>query len=268
MRLEGRVALITGASRGVGRATAIAFARRGVAVAIVARTVDPSPRLAGSLLETAESIRAAGGEVRLIAADLSDADAIDDIAAGALAWKGRVDVLVNNAAFLSRASYDSLEQLSLANWRRQIAVNFTAPFLLSKALVPAMRKAGEGVIVNLTSGAGDLYEGDVPGVLYGATKAAVNRFTLALSRDLRPDGIAVFAVDPGYVRTEIAEQAAAASNRNIDDAHGPEVPASVIIELVERDSAAVTGRIFAAVQGEPPVLRHDGRGLGPPEGLY
>jgi NAD(P)-dependent dehydrogenase (short-subunit alcohol dehydrogenase family) len=120
-----------------------------------------------------------------------------------------------------------------------------------------MRKAGEGAVVNLTSGVAELLEGVVPGITYCATKAALNRLTLALARDLRPDHITVFAIDPGYVRTEIAEQAAPASNLNIDDAHPPEVPASVIAELLQRENSEVSGRIFGIVQGRP-VLRHDG----------
>jgi citronellol/citronellal dehydrogenase len=265
MELDGGVALVTGASRGIGRAIALALAERGVPVVIAARTLQPgSGRLAGSLAETADAIHAVGGEAFPVACDLNDVDHVGDLAAAAIGWKGRVDVLVNNAAFLGKATFDSLDELSLANWQRQVNVNVTAPLLLAKALVPGMRAAGAGVIVNITSAAGDLYEGNVPGVAYGTTKAALNRLTLALARDLRADGIAVLAVDPGHVRTEIAEQAAQHPGWeiDIDAAHPPEVAAAVVTELMQRDGAHVSGRIWVAVKGKPPVLRHDGRGEG------
>src|SRR5262249_57723453 len=125
---------------------------------------------------------------------------------------------------------------ALVNWQGQVKVKVRARLALCKALAPAMRSQGGGVIVNITSSAADMAEGDVPGIAYGATKAALNRLTLALARDLRPAGIAVFAVDPGYVRTEVAEQASAHPgwDIDIDTAHPPEVAARATAELVER----------------------------------
>lgn len=261
MQLAGRVALVTGASRGIGRATALALGGRGAAVVLAARTLDPGGRLPGSLEETARALRAAGAEALTVPCDLADPGGITQLAETALRWKDHVDVLVNNAAFLGKATFHHLDELSLVNWQRQLNVNVTAPLALCKALVPAMRSRGGGVIVNITSSAADMVEGDVPGIAYGASKAALNRLTLALARDLRPDGIAVFAVDPGYVRTEVAEQAATHPGWDIDIgmAHPPEVAASGIAELVERDGDEVSGRFWRVVRGQPPVLAHDGR---------
>jgi NAD(P)-dependent dehydrogenase (short-subunit alcohol dehydrogenase family) len=238
------------------------LARRGASVVMAARTLYPgSGRLAGSLQETAELVRARGGEAFPMACDLDDVEHVSDLATGALRWKGHVDVLVNNAAFLGKATFHSVDELSLANWQRQLNVNVTSPLFLAKTLVPRMRQAGEGAIVNITSAAGDLFEGDVPGIPYGATKAALNRLTLALARDLRSDGVAVLAVDPGHVRTEIAEQAAQHPGWKIDiaDAHSPAVAAAGVVDLLERPGDEVSGRIWAVVNGEPPLLRHDGR---------
>jgi NAD(P)-dependent dehydrogenase (short-subunit alcohol dehydrogenase family) len=261
MQLDGRVGLVTGASRGIGRATALALAERGAAVVVAARTVRPGGRLSGSLAETVADIVDAGGEAFSIACDLNDDSSVTDLAAAALAWKGHVDVLVNNAAYLGKATFHTLDELTLANWNRQLNVNVTAPLLLAQEIVPTMRKAGAGVIVNITSAAAELEEGDVPGISYGTTKAALNRLTMALARDLRPDHIAVFAVDPGYVRTEIAEQAAenGAWSIDINDAHLPAVSAAAIADLVERDLDEVSGRVWCAVGAGPPLMRHDGR---------
>ncbi|MFI5046746.1 MAG: SDR family NAD(P)-dependent oxidoreductase [Acidimicrobiia bacterium] len=265
MRLDGRIALVTGASRGIGRATALELAARGAAVVIAARTLEPGARLAGSLTETADAIRDAGGDVLPVACDLDDVEHVGDLANAALGWKGRVDVLLNNAAFLGKAAFHSLDELSLVNWQRQVNVNVTAPLFLIQALAPGMQAAGEGVIVNITSSAADLSEGHVPGIAYGATKVALNRLSLALARDLRADGVAVFAVDPGHVRTEISEQAAEHPGWeiDIDGAHAPEVASTGICDLVERDADEVSGRIWRVVPGGPPVLRHDGRGTAP-----
>jgi NAD(P)-dependent dehydrogenase (short-subunit alcohol dehydrogenase family) len=262
MQLSGRVALVTGASRGIGRATALALGGRGAAVVLAARSLDPGGRLPGSLQETARALRAAGAEALPVRCDLADPDGIAQLAETALRWRGHVDVLVNNAAFLGTATFHQLDELSLVNWQRQLNVNVTAPLALCKALAPAMRSHGGGVIVNITSSAADMAEGDVPGIAYGATKAALNRLTLALARDLRPAGIAVFAVDPGYVRTEVAERAAAHPGWDIDieTAHPPEVAASAIAELVERNGDDVSGRFWRAAGGQAPALTHDGRG--------
>lgn len=258
MQLEGRVALVTGASRGVGHATALALAKRGVALVLAARTLEPDPRIPGSLAETCTQIAALGGEALPVACNLSDINQVHELAAQALGWKGRVDLLVNNAAYLGKGTYASLDEITVSNWERQLTVNVTAPLLLTKAVVPEMQARGSGVIVNLTSGAAELRATELPGISYGATKAALNRLTIAMARDLLPDGIAVFAVEPGYVRTPIAEQTASMSGHDIEEAHEPEVPAAIIVELVTRDADQVSGRIWYTIEGEPPLLKFDG----------
>jgi NAD(P)-dependent dehydrogenase (short-subunit alcohol dehydrogenase family) len=259
MKLAGRVALVTGASRGVGQAIALELARRGAHMVLAARTVDQAvPGMPGTLSETAGAVRALGGEAHVVAADLTDTEAVERLAEQALAWRGRVDVLVNNAAFLGRAAYHSLDEMSLKNFGRQLTVNVTAPFVLSKALVPAMREAGGGAIVNVTSGAGIIGAYSTPGIAYGSTKAALNRLTTLLARDLRSDGIAVFAVDPGYTRTVLVDQTAEQVGLDASTAHAPEVPAGVVADLVEADASATTGRVFKAVEGKRPVLMADG----------
>jgi NAD(P)-dependent dehydrogenase (short-subunit alcohol dehydrogenase family) len=260
MRLAGRVALVTGASRGVGQAIALELARRGTDVIISARTVsDPVPGMPGTLAETGSQIEDLGRRAHVVGADLTDPDAVQGLAAAALAWQGRVDLLVNNAAFMGRAAYHNLDELSLKNFQRQFDVNVTAGFILAKALVPSMRANGEGVIANITSGAGIIGEYSVPGITYGTTKAAVNRLTTLLARDLAPDGIVVFALDPGYTRTVLVEQTAEQAGLDASDAHEPEVPARLLADLVEAGADTTAGRIFKTGAGQGPVLMADSR---------
>ena len=267
MDLQGRVALVTGASRGVGRAVAVELARRGADVILAARTVsDPVPGMSGTLSETAADVTALGREAHVVAADLTDTDSVQQLAEQARAWRGRVDVLVNNAAFLGRAAYHNLDELELKNFVRQFTVNVTAPFILAKALVPAMRANGAGVIANVTSGAGIIGEYEVPGIAYGSTKAALNRLTTLLARDLASDGIVVFALDPGYTRTVLVEQTAEQAVLDASEAHEPDVPARALADLIEAGADVGTGRIFKTVAGKGPVLMADSR-RSMPEGV-
>jgi NAD(P)-dependent dehydrogenase (short-subunit alcohol dehydrogenase family) len=267
MDLDGRVALVTGASRGVGQAIALELARRGADTILAARTVsEPVPGMPGTLAETAAAVEALGRRAHVVGADLTDTDDVRSLAEQALAWRGRVDVLVNNAAFLGRAAYHGLDEMSDKNFVRQLTVNVTAPFVLAKALVPAMREAGGGVIANVTSGAALIGQYDVPGIAYGTTKAALNRLTTLLARDLAGDGIIVFALDPGYTRTVLVEQTAEQAGLDASAAHEPGVPARLLADLVEAGPEVSTGRIFATVEGRGPVLMVDSR-APVPEGV-
>lgn len=256
MQLDGRIALVTGASRGVGRAISVELARRGAELIIAARSVTDSRGTAGTLAETAAEIERVGGSARMIGVDLDDPESIARLADEALAWRGRVDLLVNNAAFMGRAAYHDLEQLDLKNFSRQLSVNLTAPFLLSKLLVPAMRDRG-GVIANITSGAALIGPYDVPGIAYGTTKAALNRLTTLLARDLAASGITVFALDPSYTRTELVVKTAEQAGLDASDAHDPGVPARLLADLVEADPESVTGRVFTTVEGRGPIVVAD-----------
>ena len=260
MNLHGTVAVVTGASRGVGQGTALELARRGADVVLAARTAtDPIPTMPGTLAETADAVRALGRDAFVVPTDLNDMAAVEELARAALAWKEHVDVVVNNAAFLGRAAYHNLDELSFKNFERQFRVNVFAPFLLSQLLVPAMRAHGGGVIVNVTSGAAFIGEYTVPGITYGPTKAALNRLSTLLARDLAADNIAVFAIDPGFTLTVLVEQTSEQAGTDVSMAHPPEVPATAIADLVEADPALTTGRVFKAVAGQRPHVTADSR---------
>jgi citronellol/citronellal dehydrogenase len=198
--LAGRVALVTGASRGIGAAIARRFAAEGAEVAIVARSLEPGSggHLAGSLRETAGAIAAAGGVAVPIVADLSDASCDRTaIVARAIEELGPVDVLVNNAA---ACFYLSIDDTSERRLRVAYEVNVITPYLLTKAVVPGMRDRGAGWIVNITSAIVDTDRLDSPqqarSSTYAPSKAALDRLTISFSTELRGTGIAVNALAP------------------------------------------------------------------------
>jgi len=196
----GRVALVTGASRGIGAAIASRLAAEGARVAIVARSLEPGSggHLAGSLRETADAIIAAGGAALPIVADLSDPHT--DRAAIVSETErelGPVDVLVNNAA---ACFYLSLAATSERRLRVAYEVNVITPYLLAQAVVPGMRGRGQGWIVNITSSIVDTDHLESPqqrnSSTYAPTKAALDRLTVSLATELRDAGIAVNALAP------------------------------------------------------------------------
>jgi NAD(P)-dependent dehydrogenase (short-subunit alcohol dehydrogenase family) len=198
--LAGRVALVTGASRGIGAAIAHRFAAEGAAVAIVARSLEPGSggHLAGSLRETADAIVAAGGTAEPFVADLSD-PMCDRVALVARASEalGPIDVLVNNAA---ACFYLSIDETSERRLRVAYEVNVVTPYLLTKAVVPGMRERGAGWILNITSAIVDTNQLDSPqqarSSTYAPSKAALDRLTVSFATELRDTGIAVNALAP------------------------------------------------------------------------
>ena len=201
---EGRVALVTGASRGIGEGTALRLAAEGAAVAAVARTrADGDHRLPGSLEQLVAAIRSRGGRAVGIPADLSDPslDRAQIVAQAEEELDGKIDILVNNAA---RAFYQPFAELTEKRWRIAYELNVWAPWDLARLVLPGMRELGRGAIVNISSGVAD--SPDLPpnrasgptmtGCLYGSTKAALNRWTTGLAAETWDDMITVNAVSP------------------------------------------------------------------------
>lgn len=213
------VVLITGASRGIGAAAALAFARAGWRIAISARTqtsgqtLDHQLRrpdgqlLAGSLAETAEAVRAAGAEVIALPMDLMDSASLDAAADAVLAHYGRVDLLINNAVYQDRESNALLADLDDEALARTLQGNVIAPTRLLRRLLPAMLVQGGAQVINVCSGAGKY---DPPlradqggwGFAYGASKAALARLAGVVNREHGPQGLRAFSVNPGLVSTE------------------------------------------------------------------
>ena len=200
-KMDGLVALVTGASRGIGTAIAERFARDGAHVFVTARTVEDGDHvLPGSINATVQSIRDAGGSAEAIAADL----ALEDERASIAATTGPVDILVNNAAI---TYFEPVADFTERHYRLMFEVQVRAPFELAQAYLPAMRERGRGWILNISSGAaihpqGPPYAGGMGGTVYGMCKAALERFTTGLAAEVWSDGIAVNVLSPsGLVLT-------------------------------------------------------------------
>ncbi len=239
----GRVALITGASRGIGAAAARRFAAEGARVAVVARSLEVGSggHLPGSLRETADAITAAGGVAFPIAADLSD-PACDRaaIVKQAEAELGPVDILVNNAA---ACFFLSLDDTSERRLRVAYEVNVITPYLLAKAVAPGMRERGAGWIVNITSAIVDPTPSPQQALssTYAPSKAALDRLSISLAAELGPAGIAVNAVAPfAAVRTEGATAMMDLPDEELEPMH---TMVDAIIALATCDPAVDNGRV-------------------------
>jgi len=191
--LNGRVAIVTGASRGIGKAIAEAFASAGAKVALASRRQD-------ALDKAADAIRAAGGEAIGIAAHNGDKIALQALVDQTLDQFGALDILVNNAA--TNPHFGATLEAADSFWQKTIEVNLMGNVWLSQAAVPAMRRSGGGKIINIASIVG-LNPGRFQGI-YSATKAGVISLTKSLAFELGPDNIQVNAIAPGLVQTKFA----------------------------------------------------------------
>jgi citronellol/citronellal dehydrogenase len=248
---DGKVALVTGASRGIGAATAVRLAAEGAAVAVTARTADAHPHLEGSLRETVADVEALGGRAVAIVADLTDADDRARIVPEVHAALGPVDILVNNAA---AAFYLPTPEISLKRRRIMYELNVHAPIDLAQGVIPDMRANGAGWIVNVSSVTSRHPEGPpfpagqqvgAVAATYGSSKAALERYTTGLASELFADGIAVNAVAPvAAVRTPGADALVAdLMARNPALVEPMEVMVEAILALCTGDPATLTGRI-------------------------
>jgi short-subunit dehydrogenase len=212
-KLNETVALVTGASSGIGAATARELAKRGARVVLAARRAD-------LLAEQVAAITNAGGQATAIEADVADSAALERLANDAVAVYGRVDALINNAGIGSGKRYERMEPEDI---ERMVSVNLMAPLLLTRLLLPGMLERKRGSVVCVASVSGLI----ATETLYSATKFGVRGFALSLRRELRGTGVNVSVVSPGFIRTDLTAWRRAPMP-------GPEIVANAIAGLLTR----------------------------------
>lgn len=232
-KLTGKVALITGGSRGIGRAIASAFADQGAEVFICGRN-------ARDVARAIEEIRLAGGTIDGASGDIAEPADVQRIVQQAVARFGALDVLVNNASLLGPrvtiAAYD------FAAWREVMGTNINGLFLVTHAVLPIMLARRSGVIINLTSGVGRV--GKARWGAYAVSKAALEGFTQVLADELRGEGIRVNSVNPAATRTQMRAQAYPTEDP-MTLPH-PESIMAIFVYLASDESVAVSGQALNA----------------------
>jgi NAD(P)-dependent dehydrogenase (short-subunit alcohol dehydrogenase family) len=250
-KLDGKVVIVTGASRGIGAEIARVFAGEGGKVVVAARTLHEGEHpFAGSLDKTVEGIRASGGEATAVAANISEPAECEKLVQAARDTYGPVDVLVNNAAL---TYFIPVKDYPLNRWMRSWAVNFHAPFILSQLALHDMLPRGSGAIVNISSGAA-IGPGRGPytsprwdeggGTCYGAEKAALERFTQGLAAEVYKKGITVACVSPSLV-VPTPGTLHHKLVKGLDDPRGepPELMAKAALLLATEPIDKVAGRV-------------------------
>ena len=246
--LQGKAALVTGASRGIGAAIAARLAMEGAHVAITARTeAEGESRLPGALANTVAGIRSAGGVVHAIKADLAQASDRERVVEEARAAVGPIDILVNNAAI---TYFAPVAEFSEKRFKLMMEVQVWAAVHLAQLVLPSMRERGRGWIVNISSGAGlhpkAPYRGAGGGTVYGMCKAALERFTTGLASEVAKDGVAVNVVSPGLVATPGVAVHGLITEANRDRVQPIKFIAEAVYRLASGEAASLTGQIAYA----------------------
>lgn len=247
MKLENRIALITGAGRGIGRALAKGFAREGADVTLVARTEE-------ELEQTAKAIRALGRRVLKIVCDVSDSVKVENSIKMVLSEFGKIDILVNNAG--QQAPIGSFVNIDTEDWTNTIMVNLVGTMLCCKAVLPGMLERRQGKIINLSGGGATAPRPNFSA--YAASKAAVVRFTETLAEELKPFNIQVNAIAPGAINTQMLEEVLtvgeAAGEATLSQAKRQkrsggdslDVVVKLAVFLASDESGALTGKLISA----------------------
>lgn len=260
--LTGKVAIITGASRGIGRQAAIDLAHRGVKVVITARTVNHDPTVIGSLSATAKAIEDAGGEVLMVQADVANRDDLKRLVAETVAHFGGVDILVNNAAATEGSVWSkAFLDITFDEWANHFDVHVHAPFILMQMVTPIMASRGGGRIINITTGSAEahrLIEEVVPPTAsfgqsvtvpsYFASKRALDRLGNVVSPELRKFNVFVVTMHPGFVASEVVSarlESQPTEGKAVPIDTG--IPARMIVYFAAcADPEEYTGRLFKA----------------------
>ncbi|MEU6255874.1 glucose 1-dehydrogenase [Streptomyces sp. NPDC047043] len=245
--LDGRSVIVTGAGSGIGRAAAVAFAAEGAKVVVADLNAEGAKGVA-------EEIEQAGGTAVAVVGDLSEPSVVDQVVQAAVDSFGAVDVLVNNAGIMDRMS--ALADVDDAEWERVIRVNLTAPFLLTRAVLPHMLQAGRGAIVSTASEAG--LRGSAAGAAYTASKHGVVGLTKSLAVMYRKQGIRANAIAPGGTATAIVVDADQTAHGpaalgphfvNVGRIAQPEEQAAAIVFLASDAASNINGVVLPVDDG-------------------
>lgn len=244
--LKGKVALVTGASRGIGEAIAVRLGMEGAKIVVSARTAENGEsRLPGTLNATVERVRKTGADVMFIKADLAQAREREMLIEKAQGAFGAIDILINNAAI---TYFAPVADFTEKRFKLMMEVQVYAPFHLSQLVLPSMKARKSGWIVNISSPAGlhpkqPYMAGPRGGTVYGMCKAALERFTTGLASEVYDDGIAVNVVSPGLVDTPGVAVHGLINERTKDRVQPIEYIAEAVYRLASGDQKKMTGRI-------------------------
>jgi citronellol/citronellal dehydrogenase len=244
--LEGKVALITGASRGIGEAIAVRLAQEGAKIVVSARTAESGEsRLPGTLNETVARAKKTGADVTFIKADLAQAREREMLIEKAQAAYGGIDILVNNAAI---TYFTPVADFTEKRFKLMMEVQVYAPFHLAQLVLPSMKARKSGWIVNISSPAGIHPKQPYPpgargGTVYGMCKAALERFTTGLASEVYADGIAVNVVSPGLVDTPGVAVHGLINEATKSRVQPIEYIAEAVYRLASGDPKTMTGRV-------------------------
>ena len=242
-RMDDMVAVVTGASRGLGRAIAKEYAREGAKVAACARPQSPTG-LTGTAAETVADILAQGGEALEIPCDVSDEAQVLDMVRRVSERYGRIDVIVNNAGIMVLG--ETILDIDPARWDQVVAANVRGPYLVCRAVLPVMMEHKRGSIINIGSRmAEDAQLGG--GVLYSSSKAALHMFSYCLADEVREHNIAVNILSPGALKSE-GSAAIPWTQRDWHERVEPAVAAPSAVYLALQDAQSFTGRLVSRAE--------------------
>jgi NAD(P)-dependent dehydrogenase (short-subunit alcohol dehydrogenase family) len=241
MKLQDRIAIVTGASRGIGKAIAIGLAKAGANVVVAARTEEENPQLPGTIHKTAEEIRILKRRALPIRCDVSSEESVNEMVEKVLNEFGHIDILVNNAGV---AFYYPVIETPLKRWELVLRVNLIGSFLSSKAVLPKMIEQGRGSIINISSlAANKRDEGIVStGVAYGVAKAGLDRMTYGLASEVGRFNIAVNCLKPQHV-VDTEGMRFWVKEEERKDWVSPEKMVKCAIFLAQQDAGGVTGTV-------------------------
>jgi len=237
-RLAGKVAIVTGASRGIGKAISIALAQEGATVVLAARSIR-------KLQQTAGQVTKAGGRAEIVVAELAEEESIKDLVGVTSEKFGRLDILVNNAGITHSAK---LEETATEDWDRCIRVNARAPFILCREALPLLRKAKAAHIINIASVVG--VKGYPLQSAYTASKHALRGMTISLAEELKGTNIRVHLLCPGGVDTELVRKVRPDIKK--DELIKPQEIAELIVYLVTHKGNAVVDELHIRRATSPP----------------